>query len=159
MKEILLTQSKVTLVDDEDYNWLSKHKWCAAKSQGRWTAVRGKPLIRMHSVIMNTPSNLEVDHKDGNGLNNQKYNLRNCTRTQNMQNMKGFSGYKGVSYIKRDKYYISNIKYKGKLIYLGCFKVAEEAAKVYNIAATKYFGEFACLNIIPGKEEINEANQ
>jgi hypothetical protein len=156
MKEIKLTQGKVTLIDDEDYDYLSQWKWFAqkdghtyyAKRNLRSKGVHTYPI--MHRVIMNTPKGMEVDHIDHNGLNNQKSNLRNCTRSQNQMNVKpgGESKYLGVYYDKKGKYkYIrAMIRINNKNIYLGVFSTEIEAARVYDAVAKKYKGEFANLN-------------
>jgi hypothetical protein len=94
-----------------------------------------------------------VDHKDRNGLNNQKENLRICDYSKNAQNSKrnpiyGSSNYKGVYLYKRTNKYRANIKLKGKRIYLGYFDSDKEAALAYNKKAIELFGEYACLNII-----------
>jgi hypothetical protein len=68
MKEIILTQRKIALVDDEDYEYLAQWKWRAVKGTSTWYAVRGKEGIRIHREIMKTPPELVVDHKDWNGL-------------------------------------------------------------------------------------------
>ena len=106
----------------------------------------------MHRDIMKTPKGLEVDHKDYNGLNNQRFNLRNCTHRQNQINkiVISLAPYRGVSWVlKRKKWKIkARIKVNGRNIHLGYFKTEEAAALAYNEAAIKYFGEFAVLNII-----------
>lgn len=120
----------------------------------------------MHRMILNPPQNLFVDHKDRNGLNNQRDNLRICTASQNQKNKiaTGVSKYLGVSihknkhkiYLKKKKlyliyineYWIAHINVNGKSIHLGLFKDEIEAAKAYNKAAKKYHGDFARLNII-----------
>ena len=150
MKEIKLTQGKVALVDDEDYEYLNQFKWSFYKSRKTYYANRIKTIkgkgygMTMHRVIMNTPSNMEVDHIDHNGLNNQKHNLRNCTFTQNRKNKtaSGKSKYLGVGFAgKQIQAHILNL-------YLGSFKTEEDAARAYDNAARKYHGEFANLNII-----------
>ena len=82
MKKIKLTQNKYTLVDDEDFDYLNQFNWCAHKEKYNFYAVRTdnklKKCIRIHRVIMNCPDSKFIDHKDGNGLNNQKENLRLC---------------------------------------------------------------------------------
>lgn len=94
MKEIKLTQGKVVLVDDEDYEYLNQFKWYALKNHRTYYAQRViqnnyiKRTLKMHRVIMDTPCGLEVDHIDGDGLNNQKCNLRNCTFAENRKNRK-----------------------------------------------------------------------
>ena len=97
---------------------------------------------------MDTPNKLQVDHIDHNGLNNQKYNLRNCTFTQNrmnrIRNKNNTSNYKGVTH--DDGYIYAQINANGKHIRLGSFKTEKDAALAYDKAAQKYHGEFAYLN-------------
>ena len=155
MKTIPLTQGKVALVDDEDYDFLNQWKWYAYKHRNTYYAVRDSRnhkrtqgnTILMHRFIMNTPSNLQVDHKDQNGLNNQKYNLRNCNNSQNHMNCKswGKSKYRGVFYYKM-KYIRASICINGKDTHLGTYKTEEEAARAYDKKAKELFGEFAKLN-------------
>ena len=156
MKTIQLTQNQVALVDDEDYDYLNQWKWCVIKNKKGYYAIRAtgprkhRKYIFMHLFIMNTPSNLQVDHIDHNGLNNQKYNLRNCTAQENQRNStaRGSSKYRGVSVywengIKRIK---AAIAINGKTLHLGLFKTEEDAALVYDKAVKVYYGEFANPN-------------
>jgi len=157
MKTIKLSQGKIALVDDEDYERLSRWKWQAQKEGNlrcyamRRTQRPGKRRgILMHREILHVPANLETDHIDHNGLNNQKTNLRICTKTQNMGNRVRNRGrinkYKGVSLHKATQKWCAQIGVHGKRIYLGLFSSAIEAAKVYDAAAQIYFGEFALPN-------------
>lgn len=149
MKLIELTQGYSTKVDDEDYEYLNQFNWSAHKNRDGSVYARRKPgmdspyeVIHIHREIMDTPDGLIVDHADHDPLNNQKSNLRNCTSGQNNANRVCYnnkSGYKGV-YIRAD------ISVDGKTISLGTFSTAKEAAKAYDAAALKYFGEFANLN-------------
>jgi hypothetical protein len=151
MKEIKLSQGKVALVDDEDYDYLNQWKWHTVfKSNNRMYAAHksGIHSTFMHRVIMNTPSNKITDHIDHNGLNNQRSNLRVCTVAQNQMNKKpyGVSKYLGVAFVKGK--FRSQIRGGGKYRYLGVFNDEKQAALAYNEAAKKYHGEFANLNII-----------
>lgn len=156
MKKLELTQNKVALVDDEDFEYLNQWKWSAHYGRGKWYAIRNQRIngevniIYLHRFIMKTPENLVVDHKDDDGLNCQRYNMRNCTQSQNMQNSsaKNKNNLKGVGRITGGTKYTAQIHLNGIKKHLGSFNTAVKAAKAYNTAATKYFGEFACLNEI-----------
>lgn len=90
-KEIQLTQGKVALVDDDWFDYLSQWKWFCDKGIYAARSKRkdnGKQeTIYMHAVVANTPKGMNTDHIDMNGLNNQSYNLRVCTKSQNMGNI------------------------------------------------------------------------
>lgn len=161
MRLISLTQGKYTQVDDEDYGNLMEYKWCAVNFKGVYYAARAvriskhkQKMLLMHREIMHTPDGMKCDHQNHNGLNNQKYNLRNCTHAQNMMNRTaaGLSGFLGVAVVhKKHKekvytYYQAQILVDGKYKYLGNFKIEEDAAKIYDIAAKQYHGDFANLN-------------
>lgn len=153
-KQIPLTQGKVAIVDDDMYEYLMQWKWSAIKSRSTYYAKRNggfpfRKMILMHRVIMNTPDGMETDHRDHDGLNNTRANLRNCTRSQNLRNHKtrNSSGFKGIK-MHQGKWR-ADIYVDGKRIYLGSSSNAEDAAKLYDEAAKKYFGEFANLNF-PG---------
>jgi len=157
MREILLTQDKVALVDDEDYEKLNQYKWHADKDKTTFYARRttycdGKQInVKMHRFIMNVSRGIEVDHRDFDGLNNQKYNLRTATRFNNNCNKKKYgkgstSQYKGVGYYPRYKKWLARIGLNGKRKCLGYFDDEIEAAKAYDRAAIIHFGEFAFLN-------------
>jgi hypothetical protein len=105
----------------------------------------------MHREILNAPAGVFVDHKDGDGLDNRKENLRIVTSAQNQQNRrkisrKTTSKYKGVYFRRENKKYCALICCKGKRMHLGYFDNEIDAAKAYDQAAKKFFGEFARLN-------------
>lgn len=152
MKKIELSKGKYALVDDEDYEYLNQWSWYAEKRHGIWYAVR-KPYNKryaMHRIIMNVPKNKITDHIDGDGLNNQKSNLRICNHTQNMMNRKmnsnNTSGYKGVYlfFNKKQGYkrWCAYITANKKRTILGYFKNIKDASKAYEEAADRLFGEF-----------------
>jgi len=162
MKEIPLTQGQVALVDDDNYNWLNKWKWFAQEDKGNYYAGRNLPLgngkrkgIKMHRLIMGFPGKFEIDHKDGNTTNNQRYNLRLCTHRQNTKNKKkvkkATSLYKGVHWNKRDRAWVAFLGCDGKNISLGYYQREIAAAIAYDLGATHFFGKFANVNFKSGQ--------
>lgn len=147
---IQLTQNKVTIIDNDDYERVSKYNWCAHK-EGRGYFYAKNSRFRLHRFILgaNDP-NIFVDHINGNTLDNRKCNLRLATRSENNRNVVSKRRkYKGVQSVNRKKNpYRAHIRVNYKYISLGSFKTAEEAALAYNKAAIVYFGDFARLNII-----------
>lgn len=149
MKKIKITRGKYTLVDDNDFDLLSKWKWHYNLKNVSRTSYPLRRQVLMHREIMNPPPGFQVDHIDGNFLNNQRKNLRICTHAQNIQNQKlrkdNTSGYKGVSYFKRDKTWRVRLQVNNKDIWIGYFSSPELAYEAYCNAAKKYFGKFARL--------------
>lgn len=146
MKKIPLAGGKgYALVDDEDYELLSRFKWSLTAKGYAITSVR------MHRLVMGAPHGMEVDHRNGERLDNQKGNLRICTAEQNSQNKKKYqgckSGYKGVhSQTRQPDRYQAKICYKHKPHQLGTFKDPHTAAVMYDFWATFFYGEFAMTN-------------
>lgn len=174
MREIPLTKGKVALVDDEDFDFLSQWKWYAVLSYNSWHAwrtVKRKGIkfnLPMHHAIIPPPDGCEIDHKNRDGLDNRRENLRVCTKRQNGQNRvqvcrrSKSSRFHGVTYSKKYRLWrpvicAGSLNSKGyaRQLYLGRFKSEEEAAKVYDRAALKHFGEFAVTNF-PREEYANE---
>jgi hypothetical protein len=153
MKKITLRGGAVSIVDDEDFEYLSKMKWRNekgyAKSGGAYNSVY------MHRLIMNPPNDMQIDHKNNNPLDNRKVNLRIVTDAQNKYNTrmrdglkKNKSGYKGVWKPKWSKKFIAEIRFEKKKYHLGSFSDKKEAAIAYDKKAIEFFGEYANLNIL-----------
>jgi len=157
--EIPLTKGQIALIDDEDYDLISQYKWHVIEKHGYYAntkvKISGKQKnLSMHRLIMNAQPGQYVDHINHNTLDNRKSNLRICTAQQNQMNKKkkpGLSMYKGVAWDKICEKWSARIKFNGKNLYLGRFDEEIEAAKAYNEAASKYFGEFAHFNYTRGK--------
>ena len=153
MKQLPLNYwNKVALVDDVDFENLSKVKWRVAKRSERYYAITGtgKDSRLLHRIITACPKGMEVDHIDRNGLNNQRSNLRVVTSSENKMNRgktkHNTSGYKGVRLNKG--IWVAEISINHKHIYLGSFNTKEEAALAYNNGAIKHHGQFAYQNVI-----------
>lgn len=149
-KLIPLTQEQFSIVDNADFDWLSQWKWHYVAKDGSQYASRTSQGIKMHRVILNAPTGIYVDHIDGNGLNNQRSNLRFATPQQNMHNQRPqqrenkTSPYKGVAL--NYKKWRAHIRVNGKLIVIGRFDFELDAARAYDAAARQFFGEFARPN-------------
>lgn len=157
MKEIKLTRGYFAIVDDSDYDSLSEFNWSALVTRNavyaerrEWDYENKKTVcIYMHRQILGCKE--RVDHKDGNGLNNQRKNLRPSTHAKNIANSRKHqdftsSKYKGVSYFKANNNWSAYISPNGKKIHLGYFSSEYQAALAYNFAAAHYYGEFSRLN-------------
>jgi hypothetical protein len=165
MREIKLWKNrkelsdKVALVDDEDYSRVmeaisNRAKWYALFSPAakKYYATNGSRRIQIHRVVMNAPKGMDVDHVNGDPLDNRKKNLRICTRPENCRNKKvrsdSRSGYKGVEMRSSSRFraYIGNPNQKSRHMHLGTYDTPEEAARVYDKRAIELYGEFALLN-------------
>lgn len=144
------------MVDDNYFDLVSQFKWSAYNPRpGLWYARtnvgkgKSRRTLSMHKFVFGNATR-DIDHRDGDGLNNQRGNLRECSKAQNGQNrrksIRNKSGYKGVTV--HGKKFQAAIKIDGKHTFLGTFTSAMEAALVYNEASVKYFGEFARPNIM-----------
>lgn len=159
MKKIPLTQGYFAIVDNKDYPTLTRNKWLAYTSPtaktfyaGRCKIVKGKrEFIPMHREILGLvyKDGVIVDHKDGDGLNNQRYNLRKVTKGLNGHNCKLYSsnstGYKGVQQISAKKWK-TVMRVKKKITWVGAFSNIIDAAKAYDKMAILIYGKSAKLN-------------
>jgi len=157
MKKIKLTQDQWVLVDDEDYERLNEHKWYASSHRsGNFYVQRGVSgtTSAMHREIMKANKGEQIDHINGNTLDNRKENLRLCSNQQNGMNRSkqrnNASGYKGVCYRKKHKDMINELSkpWVAQICRktIGVYKTKEEAARAYDQKAIELFGEFAQLN-------------
>ena len=156
MKEIPLTRGMTAIVDDEDFDMVSKYKWHVCTGDHRdktyYAATNiyfdsGKRYVRMHRMIIGATPDVEVDHKNNNGLDNTRKNLRLATDTEQCCNKNTYknntTGHKGVSVRSNGVGYQAQIQLNKKLHYLGRFDTPEEAYAVYCKAAKEMHGEFA----------------
>jgi len=161
MKKIFLTgkygRGKFVLVDDKNYQSLNRWKWCLHSKYATRTQfirkVNGKQItktIRMHQQILKTPKGRQIDHVNGNKLDNRESNLRIATVSQNSYNRgpqkNSRSGLKGVYWHKCKEKWQVCIQAKRKFIYLGYYLDKYKAAEIYNEMAKKLHGKFARLN-------------
>jgi hypothetical protein len=150
---IPLTQGRYAIADAEDYERISRHRWCLSRSGKRLYAQRRSRgrTIRMHQFIMKPPGGMLVDHINGNGLDNRRCNLRICSRLENSRNRRvnpnTVTGYKGLYRSRRTGRYYAQIFFEGHCHRIGSFDTAVEAARAYDRRAIECFGPFACLNL------------
>lgn len=154
-KKIPFKGGGFAIVDDADYLELSRFTWHITSHgyAGRINTKHAKPSsVLMHRQIIAPPADLVVDHINGNRLDNRRENLRVCTTKENLRNRKSVSannstGFRGVYRgISRHRPWRAAIRVDGRLIALGIHQTPEDAARAYDTAARKYFGEFASPN-------------
>ena len=158
---IELTQGLRAIVEQEDYERIAKNKWHAAKHQrsyyaqtGTGSAKTGKRrnhLVMMHRYVMGVEDERYVDHRNHNGLDNRRFNLRIATWQENCWNKRkkttgSSSQYKGVMWDKRRSKWHAMIGHNGKKIFIGYFDDEEAAARAYDAKAKELYGEYAALN-------------
>ena len=155
-KAIILQNGMAVIVDEADYPEVSRLHWHAHKShEGRYYArgTVGGTRVMMHVWLMGgSRPGYTVDHKNGNGLDNRRENLRWATGSEQQRNIshgRGRSTRKGVSWARRQRKWMATICISGKNKHLGYFNEEDEAALAYDRAALENYGEFACVNF-PG---------
>lgn len=153
MKKIPLTQGLFATVSDEDYDDLIRFKWCAGKYSKKWYAVRrvgeGKNIL-MHRYLLNAPEGVCVDHRNGDGLDNVRDNIRLASHVLNNHNTRrsGTSTYKGVSWNKEKSKWAAQVRRSKVHKHLGYFSDEKDAAQAYNAAALSLYGSDAVLNVL-----------
>lgn len=141
-------KDKIMLIDDEDFPTVDAWTWHINKGYAERIDWKTQKNISVHRLVMNAPKGKEVDHINGEKLDNRKVNLRICSPQENRQNSRlrkdNTTGFKGVR--RNRKRFQAYIHYNG-FIHLGMFDSPKDAAVEYNKAAKKYFGRFAKLNM------------
>lgn len=150
MKEIQLTQGFAAIVDDEDFEFLSQWSWCITRNgYAKRGIMKGgvNDTIYMHRAVIGASADSDVDHANGNKLDNRKANLRIATVSQNGANSKtricSETGFKGVVFNKKRRKFQAWITLNRRKKYLGQFSTPQEAHAAYSVAAKETFGEFA----------------
>lgn len=153
MKEIPLSKGRVALVDDEDYVALTAHKWCYLAGYAVrtvWPTRAKSKTVLMHRVLLSPAPGKQVDHINGDGLDNRRVNLREATPSQNQANSrkrqrhggrKPHSQYKGVT--REYSKWVARITYGGRVVRLGLFEEELDAASAYRSAAKQLCGPYA----------------
>lgn len=148
-KKIPLGHGQFAIVDDEDYEKVSRHKWhTMANREGTHTYAVTK--LRMHRLVIDAPLGYMVDHINGDTLDNRKANLRLCTNSQNQQNTAsrgGTSKYKGVSFQKKSGMWVGAFQYDGKRHYCGMWDSEDDAARAVDKKRGEVCGDFASKNL------------
>jgi hypothetical protein len=155
-RKIMLTRCIFAIVDADDFERVAPFKWQACNVSGdKWYARRTAKIggmqraVNMHRAILNPPNGFDVDHIDGNGLNNSRSNLRICSRADNLRNRRktrGTSRFKGVYWNARVGRWHASIQANKARHDLGFFTNEIDAARAYDAAAIHLFGEFARPN-------------
>ena len=160
-RKISLGEGEWTILDVEDYYRYGNFKWSLGGYKKNFYAVAGIrnkdgefEIVRLHRAIMNPPEGRVVDHRNGDGLDNRRENLRIATKSENICNSRKrtntSSRFIGVSFDKRSGLWHAYITHCRKRKFLGYFDSEIDAAKAHDAAAKKYHGEFARLNFPEG---------
>jgi AP2 domain-containing protein len=155
MRTLPLTRGLVAFVDDGDFERLSKFHWQAVFIKGNWYAKRARwngknnDSVYLHSEVLQTSE--PVDHRDGNGLNNRRKNLRSANKSKNGMAYRRktpgkTSQYRGVSFHKPSGKWRAYICSESRMLHLGLFEFEQDAARAYDVAAKEHFKGFASPN-------------
>ena len=147
MREVLVCGGHIALIDDADFDLVSKRNWWMRKGYPSTSNPGKSPRqLPMHRVIMNPPSGMLVDHINGNPLDNRRENLRLCTLSENNRNVsvqsRSKSGLKGVAWYSAGNKWKVQIQANGKRTHIGYFSNKEDAHRAYCEKAKELHGEF-----------------
>jgi hypothetical protein len=156
MKTINVGIAKTAKVSDADFKLVSQYKWCVSRFRrggGEYAVTTiNRKMVYMHRMILSPGRGQFVDHKDGDGLNNARSNIRLCCSSENSRNSRKIkhktSIYKGVHFNKEDGKWMCQIQLNGRRSTVGRYKTQEEAALAYNAIAKSEYGKYARLNVI-----------
>ena len=161
MKKIKLTQGKFAIINNEDFDRVSQFNWQYDGGENGYAKRSIRIGLRkenrkwkeyLHRYITGCPQEFCVDHINGDKLDCRRNNLRICNMSQNLGNSNinklNTSGFKGVTWLNKNKKWMAQINFKNKHFYLGSFTNRLEAGKTYNVAATRFFGNYSKLNNI-----------
>lgn len=158
MIKLTASSGETFIIDREDYDKIKDLKWTSYSSYRKSKKYLRSHTFKngvnkthlLHRIVTDAPKGMEVDHINGDTFDNRKANLRVCTHAENVRNSKpnnrNTSGYKGVRFYKRNKKWGAAIRSNEKRLFLGLHSTKEDAARAYNLAAIKYFGDYAWLN-------------
>ena len=171
-KRIPLTQNKYAIVDNEDYESVSRFRWYAVNCSGLFYAKTGTHYatthmgsrrkrwqghMYLHRFLLHPPKGFVVDHINSNALDCRRSNMRVCTQAQNIYNTRklhpGLSQYKGIKWHNRDHVWEAYVHAEGRRFYLGRSPHEEIAAQMYDKGACEIHGEYACVNF-PCTEKV-----
>lgn len=157
MKFIPLTQGKTALIDDEDFELVSEYKWYPLSTSAGLVYANGyllrnghRSVVLMHRLLMNAQPGQGIDHRNRNGLDNRRFNLRFATRSQNAINRiskrKASSRFKGVHWHKSNRKWVARVRYGKQEFHIGYFREEKAAALAYDAAVLKICPDYARLN-------------
>jgi hypothetical protein len=159
-KQLILTNGMVALVDDEDFELASRFRWSPHTHKNKHGQIiyaetskmtnRVRTRMYLHRLLMSAQPGELVDHRDGDGLNNQRANLRLCTRVENGRNAAKTGGRLGTSKFKGVDFHVGTGRWRARIdgLHIGLFDSEEDAANAYDVNAVELHGEFARPNFI-----------
>jgi len=158
VKSIKLTKGMEAIIDDDDFDLVNAFKWhFSTRGYAHSTDRSGikRRCLKMHRLIMNAPAGMDIDHINGNKLDNRRCNLRICTRSENMfnrpKNRLNKSGYKGVCWSNYLGKWKSSISCNGVVYHIGVFDDPKVAYDAYCAKAKELHGEFAFMSAEVGR--------